>query len=381
MYVIMQLDVDGEIFETTAAGGPAEDNNFGEVGPNRDHVPLALGRKGNGEPVYNIDLKMVGLTASQKTIFKAAAHRWEQIMVGDRPDLWFPPVDPTRPWQIVDDLIVDVGTFTGDGPGGTIGVADWEWAFQGIPFKSFVLVDRFDVEQMEEEGNFYEFALLAVGRTIGLGIAPAWRQYLVQDTMTMEVFFIGPAARQAYIDLFMLDPDPAVTIGVPVGAAAGFSYWDEGVFGDEILTPGNFDVMDLAPISTVTIGSLIDMGYAVNPDPELADDYPAMPAPAPSPSVGASLPGSSFSSPSVGSASSFGGGSSSSGFATGGPSSGSSPSNNSSYFGELPPEFDPLTDVIVDESMANPDGIALRHRLLNGTYTLEDLELFGLSLS
>jgi hypothetical protein len=372
MYVIMQVDVNGEILETTPAGAPAENNNFGEAGPNRDHAAVALGRKINGEPVYNIDLRMTGLTASQKTIFKAAAHRWEQIIIGDRPDLYTfglidtLPSDPARVWQFIDDLLVDVGTFTGDGPGGNVAVADWEWSFQGIPFKSFILVDRFDLAQMEQDGNFYEFALLAVGRTLGLGNSPAWTQWLVQDPMTMEIFFTGPAAMDAF--------------GGPVPVDPGF-YWSEGAFGDEILTAGNFNVDDVAPISLVTIGSLIDMGYGVDPDPELADDWP-VPAPAPSSSVsgasslaGASFGGGGVSSPSVGSGSSFTGGSSSPGFAASGPSSGSS------YFGELPPEFDPLTDVIVDESMANPEGIALRQRMLNGTYTLEDLELFGLWLS
>jgi hypothetical protein len=77
-----------------------------------------------------------------------------------------------------------------------------------------------------------------------------------------------------------------VTPGVPMDPM-NVTWWDNGTFGDEMLTLGNFTEDHLAPISIVTVMSLVDMGYAVNPD--MADDYmPPMPDPPPP------MPASSF---------------------------------------------------------------------------------------
>jgi hypothetical protein len=276
-YVIMQIDVNDEVpNEVYPDGMAAEDNNFGELGPGIDHVPVALGRKAKEPNVYNIDLVFTALSVTQQTIMKAAAHRWEQIIIGDLPDA--AAQNNVGSVQIIDDLLLDVFAFAGDGVGGNLGAAGpLAEDGSGIPRISFFNIDRADLADMEEQGQLYKFAVFAIGRSLGLGTSNAWRQWLIQDPMTMQVYFAGPTATAAHDLIF--GPNG---FGVPVGPFGGFSYWEEGLFGDEILTPGNFDVMDQAPISIVTIGSLADMGYAV--DFDAADIYMGFPMPGPMPS-------------------------------------------------------------------------------------------------
>jgi hypothetical protein len=275
-YIIMQVDVNDEVpGEVHSDGSDAEDNNFGENGPGIDHVPIALGRKAKEPSVYNIDFVFTGLSVTQQTIMKAAAHRWEQIIIGDLADV-VANNNAGSP-QVIDDLLLDVFAFAGDGVGGNLGAAGpLAEDGNGIPRISFFNIDRADVIDMEDTGQLYKFSVFAIGRALGLGTSTAWRQWLFQEPMTMQVYFTGPTATGAHNLIFGSNG-----FGVPVGPFGGFSYWEEGLFGDEILTPGNFDVMDQAPISIVTIGSLADMGYAV--DFDAADIYMGFPMPGPLP--------------------------------------------------------------------------------------------------
>jgi hypothetical protein len=289
LYVIQRIDVSGglggEILETYPNGNPAEDNNFGEVGPSDDHVPLALGRKGKEPEVYNIDFNFSGISVSQQTIMKAAAHRWEQIILGDIADV--AAQNSVGSFQIIDDLLLFAQSIPGDGPGGNLGAAAPLQGGQrpdGIPFASFFNIDRTDMNIMEQQNQLYKFSIHAIGRALGLGTSAAWQQWLVQDTMTNVIYFAGPSATAAYNSIFAPNG-----FGVLVNQANP-TYWNEGEFGDEMLTQGNYGPMDLAPISIVTVGSLADMGYAVNP--MMADDYMGTPMPAPASSSSfAPLPG------------------------------------------------------------------------------------------
>jgi subtilisin family serine protease len=193
----------------------------------------------------------------------AAALRWEQIIVGDLPDV----VDPTT-GEVIDDIRIDVqmgllGGQSSDGPGGALanaGPRAYRNGGQGLPYLGAVGVDPADIDRpILTEVMIHEFA-----HALGFPATVAFQSFISGN------YFTGPNAVREYRTIFGAAADPA---GVPVeaggGAGTSGAHWDEDVFGNELMT--GFISAGGNPLSRVSVGAFADIGYTVNYD--AADPY------------------------------------------------------------------------------------------------------------
>jgi len=125
------------------------------------------GGGGGGTPVsqFNITLHLgSGLTSSQQAIFQQAARRWEQIIVGDLPDV-------TYQGQLVDDVLIDANAVPIDGPGGILGQAGRDALrprSSYLPIHGPVVVDTADLARLEADGRLLDVILHEMGHALGL---------------------------------------------------------------------------------------------------------------------------------------------------------------------------------------------------------------------
>lgn len=245
-----------------------------------------------GTPVEPFDIELVfldGGTDAQRDVVREAAARWESVIARDVVDwdhgqfsrvpagtcgLGSPAVS-----DVVDDIRVFV-TFGGiDGIGLSVARAGPCWVrpypLEGAggiwlqPTLSALVLDLADLPQVESEGMLE--ALVTHQMAHALGFAPeVWRRHgrlrdpSVPDRPNADTHFDGRHAVAAF--------DAAGGAGytgakVPVenGGLEGVAdmHWREGVFGDELMSA--LITGDSQPLSLVTIESLYDIGYEVNP--------------------------------------------------------------------------------------------------------------------
>jgi len=128
------------------------------------------------EPGYQIDVRFVGavvLTEVERDLFNQAARRWEEVVIGDLPELVVQRREPfqcdrvevSELDQLVDDLIVYVELAPLDGPNNWIG-----WGAPCIlrrnylPAVSDIVIDIDDRNSLD-----YTLALHELGHAVGFG--------------------------------------------------------------------------------------------------------------------------------------------------------------------------------------------------------------------
>ena len=97
---------------------------------------------------FTIQVRFLGgLTKTQRKVFKKAAARWQQVIVGD-----LPPVKVGG--EHIDDLVIEAQGVTIDGPNKILGQAGPTVLRPGtlLPAKGIMEFDTADLAQMEEEG-------------------------------------------------------------------------------------------------------------------------------------------------------------------------------------------------------------------------------------
>lgn len=133
--------------------------------------------------------------------------------------------------------------------------------------------DDADLDRQERQGRLKSLILHEMGHVLGIGTL--WRYHNLlrnpsSQTDSQDTHFVGPSAVAAF--------DAAGGAGytggakVPVentgGAGTRNSHWRRSVFGNELMIGW---LTDSTPLSAITIQSLADLGYTV--DPGLADGY------------------------------------------------------------------------------------------------------------
>jgi Leishmanolysin/SdrD B-like domain len=244
-------------FDNVAAGevvvGQVLQTGFGQTFPGRD------GARGSN---FNIDVVFPddSLTDTQKAVFERAARRWEQLIIGDLPD--FTSIAAGR---VVDDLAIEARLLNIDGPGNILGQATFTEvrpdAQGGLPTFGFMEFDVADYPPSSANSDdFYSTVLHEMAHVLGLGTLWDDRN-LLTGAQTTTPTFVGTQAVTEYNRIFGLNAS-----GVPVEAGGGpgtrNSHWSKEVFGPELMT--GFSSPGLVIISTVTVGSLADLGYVVN---------------------------------------------------------------------------------------------------------------------
>jgi hypothetical protein len=236
---------------------------YGNAGAANPNYTLTINPPtGGGASNFQITLSMEGLTASQENIFRQAAARWSQVIVGDLPSATFQGVT-------VDDLLIRASSVPIDGVSGILGQAAPD-AFRGnqIPYHGFMEFDTADMASMEANGTLMAVVMHEMGHVLGVGTI--WSSLgLISGRGTTNPTFTGAQATAAYNQIFSTNVS-----GVPVentgGGGTRDAHWRESILKNELMTgwtgPGT-----IMPLSRVTVASLADMGYTVNL--AMADPY------------------------------------------------------------------------------------------------------------
>ena len=192
---------------------------------------------------FNIELVFpdASLTDAAKAGCRAAAHRWEAIIIGDLPNV-----------GSIDDLRISVTAPTIDGAYGTLAQAGPTGirSGSGLPYEGIVQCDKADVNPAIANGIFVAVVTHEIGHVLGIGTAPGW-----DNRLNSAGAFTGIDAAREYQRIFRL----ASNAMPPAGA-----HWSEDVFDSELMTPiiENPSIPD--PLSRITVGAFSDMGYRVN---------------------------------------------------------------------------------------------------------------------
>lgn len=200
------------------------------------------------------------LTPAQQQVFRTAARRWSEIIVGDLPDV-------TVDGRLIDDIEIMATAEAIDGPYGILGQAGprtFRPGLRGLPSTGRMRFDTADVAMMMSNGTFSNVILHEMGHVIGVGTL--WGSFgLLTGAGGANPQYVGPKALAEYQALLGGTTPPT---GIPVenvgGTGSRDAHWRESVFDGELMTSIAESGGVAMPISRMTIGSLEDLGYRVN---------------------------------------------------------------------------------------------------------------------
>lgn len=206
---------------------------------------------------FTIQVRFLGgLTKTQRKVFKKAAARWQQVIVGD-----LPPVKVRG--EHIDDLVIEAQGVTIDGPNKILGQAGPTVLRPGtlLPAKGIMEFDTADLAQMEEEGVLQSVIIHEMGHVLGIGTI--WEELdLLEDAGGANPVFTGDGAVDEFDELTRLTGETPVPVENKGGPGTRDGHWRESVFGNEIMTGFLSGVTQ--PFSRMTIASLADLRYKVN---------------------------------------------------------------------------------------------------------------------
>ncbi len=236
-----------------------------------------------GPAGYRIDLRAVTTaTDAEWAALTGAAARIGQVVVGDLEpvvldgdaDCGGTPVSGT-----VEDLLVLVRIHVIDGPGGVLGQAGpcIVRASGRLPAVGLIELDSADLERLEARGSLATVILHELLHVVGFGTV--WDTYarsplspLIAGEGTADPEFTGPRALAAAV-AWNGAPETWTDLPLencgggsprPCGSATRDAHWREPDFGSELMTGWISGTSQ--PLSRTTVGSLADLGYAVDAD-------------------------------------------------------------------------------------------------------------------
>jgi hypothetical protein len=228
------------------------------------------------------------VTASQRAAFVNAAARWSSIITGNLSEI---PVNLSVPAcgsnapalnMTIDDVLIFARIENIDGPGAVLGSAGpcyFRSTSPNLPIIGQMRFDSADLPGLEASGQFNNVILHEMGHVLGIGIRVTisgtptlWSPFLVDPSPagapttapSLDTYFSGSAAIAAF-DQMMPGYSGAKVPVANVGSAGSInSHWRESVLGAELMTP-NLNSAVPNPLSILTVMSLQDIGYSVNP--------------------------------------------------------------------------------------------------------------------
>ena len=222
---------------------------------------------------FNIDIVFTdnNLTAAQQAVFTTAADFWEQIIIGDLPDINQDITLENGPTQtFVDDLVIAASAPFIDGEFGILGQAGPRFLRNGslLPISGIMQFDSADVARLENNGQLEEVILHEMGHVIGIGTI--WDNLgLITGAGTNDPRYTGETGTAQYNIIFG-NNDTFIPLETQGGAGTRDSHWSESVFFNELMT-GFLNGGVNNPLSRITAGSLKDLGYEVDLRP--SEDY------------------------------------------------------------------------------------------------------------
>ena len=243
---------------------------------------------------YNVDVRFFGppMQPVASAAFTTAAARVRGAMIGDVLDTTV-PVNPvnleacgitgvTAFQESVDDVVIYAAVATIDGPGKVLAFAG-PCVIRGPanqPNRQTVVgvmkFDAADLDTLIARGTLTDVIQHEMFHVVGIGTL--WSTYrVIAGAGTLESRFIGNLGVGACVAIGGASVCPG---SVPVensgGSGTADGHWRETVFATELMTgfvtrptPGFTGILN--PLSTITVQSLADIGYIVNP--AAADPY------------------------------------------------------------------------------------------------------------
>ena len=193
-----------------------------------------------------------------------AAARWERIITGDPWGPWTKDIleylpennIATRlPGRGVDDIYISVFERNIDGEGGLFALAgpDLIVGDENSIVAGSIQIDPNDLAVALEKNVFLPLMLHEIGHVLGVGTM--WEDHGLIDNV--EQTYIGPHALEAWHN----------KVGCSGNLPLSGNHWNEDCVDDEFMTPF-FKFNRPAPVSSLTLGALEDLGYQVNRDEE-----------------------------------------------------------------------------------------------------------------
>jgi hypothetical protein len=227
-----------------------------------------------GVAVSPFDIQLRNVPAAYQQVFRAAAYQWRRRITADVPDVTVNiGGGQCAEFQgalsgTVDDLVIDVSIGPIDGPGAILGGATpcFIRTADSIPILGVMQFDDADLALLESQGTLGDVILHEMGHVLGIG--SLWNyEGLLLVPGTSNVQYLGAGGKEGYAAL------GGGAGNVPVentgGQGTADSHWRETVMPSELMT--GYLSAQVNPMSVVTVKSLTDLGYTV--DPSLADAY------------------------------------------------------------------------------------------------------------
>lgn len=250
---------------------------------------------------YDIELRFVGVSSTLESEVRDEVESWEQVITGDVGDVAVDSLmldtcfgEGENPGfgvrtQPIDDLLILVRTDSIDGLAGTLARAGpcfirtstSDPELPPHPVVGLIEIDAADVDTARTLGILRPLIRHEAAHVLGFG--SLWNFQggtmppppdtvgpfqLLEAGGTTDPRFVGPFAIDRYQAIGGDDPDVPVE-GRPSGPGTRDSHWRETVFDNELMT--GFIGTGANPLSAVTIASLADMFYSV--DPSQADPF------------------------------------------------------------------------------------------------------------
>lgn len=257
-----------------SCGGPSSTQNA--VAPDESTTSIAslpvdpqLTRSAISEQAtepYNITLQFAaGSDASVVSAMQAAAKRWEGVVTQGLPSYSANIKANTCGSNAayvgsIDDLLVFTGNKAIDGPGGILAQSGpcSVRTSGGLTIYSTLVFDTADLAQFKSQ--LAEIAVHELGHSLGIGTL--WQSKgLVSGIGTTNPIYKGTNGVREY------RAAGGTLTTVPVenqgGAGTAGGHWRETTFKTELMT-GYLNSGVVNPLSRMSVGSLQDMGYAVN---------------------------------------------------------------------------------------------------------------------
>lgn len=234
---------------------------------------------------YKIDVRFFGapLNAANTALFVNAAARIRAIVVGQLPIVDATGADPSvcgvtgvAPLTgTIDGLVIYASVDSIDGSGKILAQSGPCYIRSGSDLRTVIGVMKFDsadINGLAGSGNLQEVITHEMLHVVGFGSFwdPSDANLLINDS-TPAVAYIGPGGIAGCQSL-----GAAVTCAtsVPVEGTRGgpgtlYTHWSESTFNNELMT--GFLNSGTNPLSVMTVRSLADLNYTVNP--AAADPY------------------------------------------------------------------------------------------------------------
>ncbi len=206
---------------------------------------------------FDIDLTFdASITASQQAAFRAAADRWERIIVGDIPDVIVPGIGN------VDDISIDISTTQIDLVGNVLAETELIAAriASFLPSASDITFDSADISLLESSGQLQTVALHEMAHALGFGVI--WDDLgLIIGATGSDPRYTGANGVAEYNARFG-NTSTTVPVENTGGPGSADVHWREAFLTNELMT----STLNAGanPLSRLTIAQFEDLGYQVD---------------------------------------------------------------------------------------------------------------------